>query len=70
MRFLLIAMLAGCAAQTQWVHPTKNEQQGYEDSFQCQQMAVAANPKTVDPLDDSRERYWRSCMMAKGWREQ
>jgi hypothetical protein len=57
-------VLAACAAQPKWTHPTKSEQDMHSDSYECQKERAAAGLKGVYGT-----RFFNSCMRARGWRE-
>lgn len=66
MRYLVVLLLVGCAQQ-RWYHDTKNEQQFYQDSIQCERFAAETHPGPNWSDASERSDLARRCMYAQGW---
>jgi hypothetical protein len=67
---MTLLFTAGCA--TEWVHPTKSDQQSQADYEECQaqagQAATAAN--YASSRNRLRQSALTSCLREKGWAQQ
>lgn len=68
MRYLIVLMLAGCASQ--WSHPDRTNEQFEADAFECRRIAYATVYEIGMAADIQRNELGKSCLRARGWREQ
>lgn len=68
MRYVWLLMLAGCASQ--WWHPDRTNEQFEADAFECRRISYATVFEIGAAADIQRNEIGKSCLRARGWKEQ